>query len=151
MHIRSARSDDAQQLTRLAHAAKSHWGYPTEWIERWESDLTLTPAYLAAHRTFVAEVDGNIAGLCVLEIDAGGARLEHVWIDPARQRQGIGRALLDEALRAAKAAGVSAVELLADPYAEAFYIRLGATRTGEVPAPMPGAADRMLPRLEFRI
>jgi hypothetical protein len=41
------------------------------------------------------------------------------------------------------------VELLADPYAQGFYERLGAKRAGEVPAPMPGAKDRTLPKYEF--
>lgn len=39
--------------------------------------------------------------------------------------------------------------MLSDPFAEAFYLRLGARRVGSVPAPMPGAPERLLPELEF--
>ncbi len=151
MKIRRAHPDDAPHFTRLAHAAKGNWGYPAEWMAKWKDALTVTPEYLEEHRGFVAESEGNIVGVCVLEVQAGHASLEHVWIDPARQRQGIGRSLLDEALKEAKAAGFHTIELLADPYAQDFYTRMGAERTGEVPAPMPGAADRTLPRFEFRI
>jgi hypothetical protein len=41
------------------------------------------------------------------------------------------------------------VELLSDPYATGFYEKLGALRVGDVPAPMPGARGRTLPRYEF--
>jgi hypothetical protein len=41
------------------------------------------------------------------------------------------------------------VELLADPYASGFYEKLGARLAGNVPAPMPGARDRTLPKYEF--
>ena len=41
------------------------------------------------------------------------------------------------------------VELLSDPFATGFYERPGARHAGDVPAPMPGARDRTLPRYEF--
>jgi hypothetical protein len=53
------------------------------------------------------------------------------------------------ALEQARTRHDGVVELLADPFATGFYERLGARRAGEVPAPMPGARDRTLPRYEF--
>lgn len=41
--IRAGRPSDADQLTKLAFLSKAHWGYPTEWLELWEADLTVTP------------------------------------------------------------------------------------------------------------
>lgn len=42
-------------------------------------------------------------------------------------------------------------ESSSDPFAEPFYLKLGARRIGAVPAPMPGAPGRVLPVLEFNL
>jgi ribosomal protein S18 acetylase RimI-like enzyme len=136
-------------LSELAFRAKAQWGYPEEWLRLWRGDLTLTPEYLAAYPGFVALDCGRPVGCCVAEVRGREASLEHLWIAPECQRRGIGRMLVGAALDIAAAAGVSRVAVIADPFAEPFYLRLGAFRTGEVPAPMPGAPDRVLPRLEF--
>lgn len=147
--IRAATPDDAVTLTALAHRAKAHWGYPEEWLQLWDADLTFTGAYLTAHRAFVAEIAGAPAGVCVLEFDGIAGSLEHLWVAPESQGIGVGRALVARALDAAADAGIQRVSLLSDPFAEAFYLRLGARRVSSVPAPMPGAPERILPKLEF--
>jgi predicted N-acetyltransferase YhbS len=147
--IRPSRPTDAEQLTKLAHRAKASWGYPTAWMDRWSAALTLTRTYLKTHPGFVAEQDGKIVGMCMLELRLENARLEHVWIDPDYQRQGIGRTIIAYALEAAAEAGSTFVVIESDPYAEEFYLKLGAHRTGFVRAPMPGAPERILPVLEL--
>jgi len=72
-----------------------------------------------------------------------------VWVEPSLHGNGVGRALVMHALSEARSRQVAAVELLSDPFATGFYERLGARRIGEVPAPMPGARDRTLPKFEF--
>ena len=52
--IRAARPDDAEALTRLAHAAKRHWRYPEEWIALWRPGLTVTPEFIATHPVYCA-------------------------------------------------------------------------------------------------
>lgn len=147
--VRSADAADAAALSELAVRAKSHWGYPPEWIRHWRRDLTLTPQYLAANAAFVALCGGRIIGVAALHVQNDRASLEHVWIAPEYHRRGVGRALVGRALEAAKIAGVCAVRVESEPHAEPFYLKLGARRAGAVPAPMPGAPDRTLPLLEF--
>ena len=149
--MRLATGDDAPALTALARQAKSHWGYPSEWIELWRDELTITPAYIADHTTFVAAEDGVPVGMCALEKRADGGAIENVWIAPDRHRLGVGRALVMRALREAAMAGLSSVRVVSDPFAEGFYSRLGAERCGQVAAPMPGAPDRTLPVLAFAV
>ena len=149
--MRLATGDDAPALTALARQAKSHWGYPSEWIELWRDELTITPAYIAEHTTFVAAEDGVPVGMCALEKRADGGAIENVWIAPDRHRLGVGRALVMRALREAAMAGLSSVRVVSDPFAEGFYSRLGAERCGQVAAPMPGAPDRTLPVLAFAV
>jgi hypothetical protein len=44
---------------------------------------------------------------------------------------------------------IAVVRLVADPSAAGFYARLGARHVGDRRAPMEGAADRVLPIMEF--
>jgi GNAT superfamily N-acetyltransferase len=63
--------------------------------------------------------------------------------------RGVGRALLDAALALARTGGFRALGIHADPNAEAFYLRHGATRIGVVASgSIPG---RALPLLRLAI
>jgi len=143
--IRRATPSDSERATELARTAKAHWGYPPEWLEAWRDDLMVTADGIERHATFVASIEGEIVGVCQLQQSDDHTMLEHVWVDPARHRQGVGRALVEYARERAR--GVIAI--VADPNAEEFYTKLGARRVGEVPAPMPGAPLRVLPLMEL--
>lgn len=147
--IRRAKPEDAASVSQLAWRAKSGWGYPAEWLDLWRQSLTMTSEYLRAHESLVGVQGGHVVGVCILESHGGKGFLQHVWIGPEHQGQGIGRALVERALNMAARAGVATVEVESDPFAEAFYTRLGARRMGEVSAPMPGAPERTLPLLKF--
>ena len=147
--IRRATLDDADALSDLAHRAKAHWGYPAAWMREWDAQLTILPGYLELHDVFVALKEECIVGMCALEDRQDRWHLEHVWVEPREHGQGVGRALVLHALDEARRRHRGVVELLADPYARGFYERLGARHAGDVPAPMPGARTRTLPRYEF--
>jgi GNAT superfamily N-acetyltransferase len=149
--LRKATGDDADALSDLAHRAKAHWGYPASWMREWDAQLTIIPGYLDLHDVWIAERDGVIVGMCALEDRGARWMLEHVWVEPALHRRGIGRLLVLQALEIARSHHARVVELLADPYAAVFYERLGARLIGHVHAPMPGARDRTLPRYEFEL
>jgi predicted N-acetyltransferase YhbS len=149
--IRKAVPHDAPVLTALARAAKASWGYPPHWLEQWAPDLLITPEYIAAQDVFVATLDGTVVGMAALEVDGSAASLEHAWINPGFHGRGLGAALVRQALEAAANRGASTVRVVSDPFAEPFYVRLGAMRRGAVPAPMPGCPDRVLPHLEFHL
>jgi ribosomal protein S18 acetylase RimI-like enzyme len=149
--FRAAIGDDADALTELAHRAKAHWGYPASWLREWDAQLTILPGYIDMHAVWIAERDGAIVGMCALEDRGARWTLEHVWVDPAVHRLGIGRSLVMRALDTARTRRARVVELLADPYATGFYDKLGARHVGDVHAPMPGARDRTLPLYEFNL
>ena len=118
-------------------------------MREWDAQLTIIPGYLELHDVFVAEENGAIVGMCALEDQRVRWHLEHVWVEPALHGRGVGRALVLHALEEARGRHGGVVELFSDPFASGFYERLGARRVGDVPAPMPGARDRTLPRYEF--
>lgn len=145
IEIRRASPSDSERATELARAAKAHWGYPAEWLAMWRNDLAISAEAIEKHPTYVASIDGEVVGVCQILAGEVGAILEHVWVDPERHGVGVGRALVERAL--GETSGVVAV--VADPNAERFYLKLGASRVGDVPAPMPGAPARTLPLLEW--
>jgi GNAT superfamily N-acetyltransferase len=148
--IRLARLPEAPALTAIAHAAKRRWGYPEAWMHAWSTALAITPATIEEHSVLVAELAGAVRGVAVLADRGSHWSLEHLWVEPAMQRQGIGRALFESVLREAarRRAGVLRVE--SDPQAVGFYERMGGRRIGTVPAPVLGT-PRELPVLEVDI
>lgn len=146
--IRRAAAADAPALTAVAHAAKRHWGYPEAWITLWRRELTLTPAFVERHPVYAALDGDTIVGVSALCFAGADCELEHCWVLPSRMGAGIGRRLLAHAVERCRAIGAPRLWITADPHAEAFYVRLGARRVGEVPS-VP--AGRVLPRLELPV
>lgn len=146
--IRPASADEASVLTKIAHDAKRHWGYPEHWIKHWESDLTISSDFIRDNHVYVAEEDGEIQGFYALAVAGSKAELEHMWVTPARIGTGVGKDLFLDAMERAAALNVSAVEMSADPNAAGFYKRMGATQIGETDASLDGQ-NRTLPRLKI--
>jgi ribosomal protein S18 acetylase RimI-like enzyme len=149
MEIRPASEAEAPLLSSIALRAKAHWNYPSEALERWRSELTVSPKDVRAKPTFVAVVDAEIAGFCSLRPAPSSWELDHLWVLPGFMHRGIGRALLSHALDVAASSGATEITIDADPNAEAFYLKCGAIRQGVVAAPIPGQPERVRPQLAF--
>ena len=72
--------------------------------------------------------------------------LDNLWVSPRSMRRGVGKALLAHALEVAFRAGATWVTVDSEPNAEPFYLSLGATRCGQIPAPIPRQPNRVRPR-----
>jgi ribosomal protein S18 acetylase RimI-like enzyme len=108
--LRPARAPDAPRLARIARAAYARWverlggREPRPMSEDYD-------AVLAAKQVLVAERDGELVGLVVLDVDAEGFLVDNVAVDPAHEGTGVGRALLSAAEAAAARAGFDAIHL----------------------------------------
>jgi len=72
-----------------------------------------------------------------------------LFVDPTDIGSGVGRALLDDAVRYAARRGWSTLRVESDPGAEGFYVAHGARRVGAVPSgSVPG---RELPLLDLPV
>ncbi|MEO0558024.1 MAG: GNAT family N-acetyltransferase [Bacteroidota bacterium] len=149
--IRRARPDEAERLTEIALASKSHWGYPEAWIEEWREGLTFTEAYITEHAVYVA-VDEADAPVACYALEGVGAeiQLEHVWVLPSSMGQGLGKALVTHAADTAQSLGATALLIHSDPNAEPFYEKLGAVTIGTVRADVCGER-RELPRMRYEL
>ena len=134
-------------LSQVARRSKAHWGYTAEQIDFWWDQLKLAPEHLAGRPAFAAVEGATVVGFCTLVRGEGAWELDNLWVVPERIGHGIGRMLFEHALRVAARGGASEVTIDADPHAEPFYVRCGAVRRGEVPAPIPGLPLRTRPQL----
>ena len=149
MIIRAARPEEAALLSALALRSKAHWGYDAAFLAACVEELTLDPAKVAEHRTVVAERDAQVLGFATLEGGAPTAELGMLFVEPDWIGRGVGRLLFDHVRGSALDLGCTALSIGADPYAEPFYLAMGAARIGTTAsASVPG---RLLPLLEVAL
>lgn len=146
--IRRAIAADARALTRIAHAAKRHWGYPEKQIRSWRGDLTATSTTIAADPTYCALRGERIAGWYAISGDGDERELEHMWVEPRHIGTGLGRLLFRHLVRRLRAMEVRRLKIASDPNAEGFYQAMGARRIGSVPSTPRG---RRLPLLRLDV
>jgi GNAT superfamily N-acetyltransferase len=149
VRIRRAVSGEAELLSNIARASKSYWGYSAEQIELWRDDLSFTARSIETCATFVAEVDNVPVGVVQINSTTEPWDLAALWVHPDYIGRGIGKALLHKALMIAREADQGSLSIDSDPYAEAFYLALGALRVGERRAPIEGEAKRVRPQLSL--
>lgn len=148
LRIEPARPGDAAELTDLVLDSKRHWGYGEELIELWRDDLTITPDFIRAHDVRAAWRGERRVGVYALVCRDAEWELEHLWLHPDEIGRGTGRILMEHIIASLRAAGARSVTIAADPNAEAFYLRMGARRIGEIPTLPEG---RRLPLLRLEI
>ncbi len=149
MQLRAARPDEAGLLSELAVRAKGHWGYDAEFLRDCVVPLTVQPDEVEVRRVTVAERDGVVLGFYALEGEPPTGVLDLMFVDPDHIRNGVGRRLWDHVVATARDAGLSEFTIDSDPFAEPFYLAMGAARTGAAPSAV--RSGRELPRLTFTV
>jgi GNAT superfamily N-acetyltransferase len=149
VEIREAATSEANALSALALQAKAHWGYSQEALESWKDQFEISPSDVASKPIYVGAIGEDVAGFYSLVPSERIWKLDNLWVAPKFMHRGVGRTLLTHALEWAFRGGASSVTVDADPNAESFHLSGGATRYGEVPAPIPGQPNRVRPQLAF--
>jgi ribosomal protein S18 acetylase RimI-like enzyme len=108
--LRSARTADVPRLAEIARAAYARY------VERLggREPRPMSEDYAAvvvAKQVLVAERDGELVGLVVLDVDAEGFVVDNVAVDPEHEGTGVGRALLSAAEAEAARAGHDSIYL----------------------------------------
>lgn len=148
--IRRVDPGEADKLTQLALAAKSHWGYPQHWMKLWTPQLTFNASYFEANESWAAEVDGRPVAFYTLLDKDGTAWLENLWVLPGYMSMGIGRALFQHAIQLASLRGYKIFQLEADPNAAGFYGKMGMHKIAERKYEINGQ-PRVLPLMEMKL
>ena len=147
--IEPAGRGSAAALTALAIRSKAHWGYDAAFLRACEADLTVRESDLSEGLVFAARREEALCGFYSLAIDRDQAELTRLFVEPRWIGAGVGAALWRHAVSIAAGRGRCILRIEADPFAEGFYRRMGAVRTGECPSIVGGG--RMLPVLEYAL
>lgn len=147
--IRPAQAGEAGLLGDLALRSKAHWGYDANFLEACRAELTISADYITNAPVFVLEEDGRVAGFYGLREQGTELELLYLFVEPTAIGSGHGKRLWAHAVERAARLGFQKISIESDPYAEAFYLAMGARRVGEVSSTLrPG---RTLPLLEFSL
>jgi GNAT superfamily N-acetyltransferase len=130
LEIIPAQPEDAKAMTTLAMAAKRHWGYPENWMIKWQEMLTISPGCIAKNIVYKAVLDGELLGFYVLFNSEELLELKHLWVHPDVIGNGIGKQLMIHAIQEGAKTDHENLEILSDPNAEGFFIKMGARRVG---------------------
>jgi putative acetyltransferase len=156
--VRPMRPDEARRFLEIHHAAVRDLAaayYPASVIEAW-APLSIQSKAIAAQRAnrdgdirLVAEVNGEVVGIGVLDVNT--SELQACYVAPAAARQGVGSAIVREIERVATERGLTELHLASSLNAEPFYAALGYAVEGRnefvLGSGVPMAAVQMRKRL----
>lgn len=148
--IQRVLAEDAEILTRIALAAKSHWGYPERWMEIWKPELTFDSNYFETNESWDAIVDDQVVAFYTLQERDDHAWLENLWVLPSQMGNGVGRALFEHVLQLSRQRGYHTLRLESDPNAIGFYQHMGMHQIGERQSQIDGQ-PRVLPIMEIEL
>ena len=129
--VRPLRPGEARQYLEIHRSAVRGIAapdYPDEVIEAW-APLPIGDGDVSAIEDdeteirLIAELNGQPAGMGALVPEQ--SELRACYVTPAAARRGVGRALVNEIERRARAAGVAELQLVSSLTAERFYAALG--------------------------
>jgi len=139
LEIVPAATRNVEQINAVIEAAKRSWTYDEGYLEAAIPLLRIDEGYLSHRACFEAHLDRRIVGFAAVEKrDPVLAVLEHLWILPSVQRRGIGRTLFAKCSEAARQEGCRVMQIVSDPPAEGFYLKLGAKLIAERPSRIRG-------------
>jgi GNAT superfamily N-acetyltransferase len=143
--IRAPDVSELPALSELCMRSKAVWGYDADFMAACLKELTFVPGDLVSSRIAVAARGESVLGVAQVRMVGRDADLQKLFVEPSALRGGVGKALFDWAIEAAREMGASRMIIEADPDAAPFYRSLGARDAGF--APSGSIAGRMLPKL----
>jgi GNAT superfamily N-acetyltransferase len=119
--IRYARETEQRSLTELQRRASLHWETHREQLVAHPHAVELPVDQIEDGLVRVAELGADVVGFAVLLPPAQGAgERDGLFVEPARMGAGVGRALVEDAMRIARERGATRIEVVANPEAVAF-------------------------------
>lgn len=128
--IRPARREEREALEELQRRASLALGEYNEQLEAEPDAVQLPAEQIEQGGVIVAEMDDRVAGFAAILVEDGQAELDGLFVEPELWRNGIGAALVDVAVHAARRQGL-AMMVIANPSAREFYEKCGFTVEGK--------------------
>ena len=128
--LRPARPEERHRLEDLQRRASLALDDYREALLAHPEAIALPTTQIERGEVIIAEMDNRIAGFAVVLDDHGKAELDGLFVEPELWRNGVGSALIEAAVSAARRRGLSLLTVVANPAAEVFYTRCGFTVEG---------------------
>jgi len=142
MRVRIAVAADAEAVTALINAA---FVVEKFFIDGDRVNLEMVRGFLARGEFLIADDAAGVAGCVYAEVRGDRGYLGLLSVDPARQKNGLGRLLVEAAEEHCRARGCVAMDLRVVNLREelpAFYRRLGYSENGTEEFP-PGEVTKL--------
>lgn len=143
--IRKAAVQDKHIMSQIALLSKAHWGYTKAFMDACKPELTIKAAEFKHKEFYIYLHQGQPVAFYGLNVNAKS--LDYLFVHPEHIGKGIGRALWAHMIDTAKQHGLKSFTIDSDPYAEPFYIKMGAEKIGETPS--GSISGRFLPLLRY--
>lgn len=152
--VREVNPSEAGQLTQLAHLAKAYWGYPPEFMDAFDEELTIRAEDLENARFLfrVGTCDGRVCSFYTLDTEAGkedSIEMTALFVEPTEIGKGLGKLLFEHAVEEARGLGAKTMVIRSDPYAEKFYLKMGAIKIDDIPS--RSLEERDIPLLQYTL
>jgi N-acetylglutamate synthase-like GNAT family acetyltransferase len=129
--IRTATLDDLAALREIFRSASLANDGDRANLLRHPEFLELGDRAIVEQRLRVAEADGRLVGFATTTSPSGSVvELEDLFVHPDRMRRGVATLLVADVVERAALAGITWVEVTANPHAMAFYRRAGFEELG---------------------
>jgi GNAT superfamily N-acetyltransferase len=126
----------ASRLTEIAFSGKRYWNYPNEYYEIWKDELTITEEYINNNIVKIIGNDSIIKGFYAINyiefekyVDEvymeKGYWLDYIFIEEEFIGKGLGKIMFIDIINEIKKIGASVFYVLAEPFAEEFYVKMG--------------------------
>lgn len=153
--IRRADPAEHELLTTISFRSKSCWAYPEHYFQVWKNELTITPEYIEQHEVFVCQLrESIVAYYSLVELTEdrlfsgvtleSGLWLDHMFVLPECIGKGMGRSLFLHCRKRLSEHGATCLNILADPNALGFYLKMGCQYRALYPSSIPGRTTPLL-------
>jgi len=144
--IRPAYVSEREALEDLQRRSSMHQPMYRAQLAAHPDAIELPVEQIVAGLVRVAEQNEVIIGFAVLLERSGDAcELDALFVEPDRMRGGVGRRLVEDAMRIAREQGATRIDVVANPQALAFYEAVGFRPAGEAQTRFGPAARMSLP------
>lgn len=139
--------EEAAALRPLAHLSEAHWGGSASFMDTFDREYNITPAFIAAHPVYAAWTEGRPAAFWGLEPADGTWELAYFYVDETALGCGYGRQMWAHLTDWCRDNGVRAFTFVTSPQAVGFYRRMGAEPDGQAPSSIDG---RPIPHFTYQ-
>lgn len=149
--------EHSTDISALAMRSKAYWGYSPAFIQQCARELTYSAQQIAhddfhfvgAFSSFINQNSSPLGFYALQRISREQAEVLALFVCPTQIGCGLGQALLQHAISAAKSQHFTSLVIYSDPNAAAFYAKNGARRVGTQPS--GSIAGRELPVYQIQL